>query len=54
VNHRVYGADKVRRQLNREGGMVARCTVERLMRIQDLTSRRPADQALIAARLLYA
>jgi putative transposase len=28
----VYGADKVWRQLNREGVVVARCTVERLMR----------------------
>lgn len=28
----VYGADKVWRQLNREGVRVARCTVERLMR----------------------
>jgi transposase InsO family protein len=28
----VYGADKVWRQLAREGVSVARCTVERLMR----------------------
>ena len=35
-NHRVYGADKVCRQLNREGVMVARCTVERLMSAQGL------------------
>ena len=28
----VYGADKVWRQMNREGVVVARCTVERLMR----------------------
>lgn len=28
----VYGADKVWRQLKREGIVVARCTVERLMR----------------------
>ena len=35
-NDRVYGADKVWRQLNREGVMVARCTVERLMRAQGL------------------
>ena len=35
-NHRVYGADKVWRQLNREGVIVARCTVERLMRAQGL------------------
>jgi transposase InsO family protein len=31
-NLRVYGADKVWRQLCREGQVVARCTVERLMR----------------------
>lgn len=30
-NMQVYGADKVWRQLNREGVSVARCTVERLM-----------------------
>jgi putative transposase len=29
---RVYGADKVWKQLNREGTPIARCTVERLMR----------------------
>ncbi len=32
ANLRVYGADKVWRQLRREGVAVARCTVERLMR----------------------
>ena len=31
-NMQVYGADKVWRQLQREGQSVARCTVERLMR----------------------
>ena len=31
-NYRVYGADKIWAQLNREGTRVARCTVERLMR----------------------
>ena len=31
-HRRVYGADKVWAQLNREGTRVARCTVERLMR----------------------
>ncbi|WP_153116998.1 IS3 family transposase [Rhodocyclus tenuis] len=36
VNLQVYGADKVWRQLNREGIPVARCTVERLMRRQGL------------------
>ena len=32
TNMQVYGADKVWRQLRREGTAVARCTVERLMR----------------------
>ena len=32
ANLQVYGADKVWRQLDREGTRVARCTVERLMR----------------------
>ena len=36
ANFQVYGADKVWRQLNREGVAVARCTVERLMRQQGL------------------
>ena len=31
-NFQVYGADKVWKQLNRQGVTVARCTVERLMR----------------------
>ena len=35
-NLRVYGADKVWRQLGREGTGVARCTVERLMRLLGL------------------
>ncbi len=35
-NGRVYGADKVWKQMNREGISVARCTVERLMRQQGL------------------
>lgn len=30
-NLQVYGADKVWKQMNREGETVARCTVERLM-----------------------
>ena len=33
-NLRVYGADKVWRQLRREGTAVAHCTVERLMRLR--------------------
>ena len=36
ANLQVYGADKVWRQLRREGTKVARCTVERLMRRQGL------------------
>ena len=32
ANLQVYGADKVWRQMKREGETVARCTVERLMR----------------------
>jgi len=35
-NMQVYGADKVWRQLEREGITVARCTVERLMRRQGM------------------
>jgi hypothetical protein len=31
-NWQVYGADKVWKQMNREGIVVASCTVERLMR----------------------
>ena len=31
-NYQVYGADKIWRELNRQGTRVARCTVERLMR----------------------
>jgi transposase InsO family protein len=31
ANRRVFGADKVWKQLNREGISIARCTVERLM-----------------------
>jgi putative transposase len=35
-NMRVYGADKIWKQMNREGIAVARCTVERLMKQQGL------------------
>ena len=38
-NYGVYGARKVWRQLNREGVSVARCTVERLMRLEGLAGR---------------
>lgn len=56
----VYGADKVWKQLNREGIAVARCTVERLMKqlglrgvrrgkrvrttIPDVSAPRPLDR----------
>jgi len=40
ANFQVYGADKVWRQLNREGRAVARCTVERLMGLQGLAGAR--------------
>ncbi len=40
ANHQVYGADKVWKQLNREGVTVARCSVERLMRRQGLQGAR--------------
>jgi putative transposase len=36
THRRVYGADKVWAQLNRQGTRVARCTVERLMRTMGL------------------
>jgi transposase InsO family protein len=32
----VYGADKIWDQLNKDGIQVARCTVERLMRVMDI------------------
>jgi transposase InsO family protein len=40
ANMQVYGADKVWRQMNREGIVVARCTVERLMKHQGLAGGR--------------
>jgi transposase InsO family protein len=40
ANLQVYGADKVWRQMNREGVAVARCTVERLMRRLQLQGAR--------------
>ena len=58
-NHRAYGARKVWKQLGREDQVVARCTVERLMRslglagvvrgarvrttVPDLVAERPQD-----------
>lgn len=40
VNMGVYGADKVWKQMNREGIPVARCTVERLMKQLELQGAR--------------
>ena len=58
----VYGADKVWRQLRREGHHVERCTVERLMRAERLrgavrgraftVTTRPADEAARPADLV--
>jgi len=36
INMQVYGADKIWKQMNREGATIARCTVERLMKHQGL------------------
>ena len=40
AKRQVYGADKVWKQMNREGVKVARCTVERLMRRMGLQGAR--------------
>ena len=40
LNMQVYGSEKVWRQLKREGIAVARCTVERLMRLRGLAGVR--------------
>jgi len=45
-NLRAYGADKVWRQLRREGVEVARCTVERLMRRLGLKTERLAEAGI--------
>ncbi|WP_420802765.1 IS3 family transposase [Streptomyces adustus] len=37
ANYRVYGARKIWRHLNRQNVLVARCTVERLMRDLGIT-----------------
>ena len=61
ANYAVYGARKVWRQLNRENIVVARCTVERLMRQMGLSGRVrgkhrrttiPADTSLRPADLV--
>jgi putative transposase len=46
ANLQVYGADKVWKQLNREGVPVARCTVERLMRRLGLQGARRGKTVL--------
>jgi transposase InsO family protein len=58
----VYGAEKVWRQLRREGQWVARCTVERLMRVEGLrgavrgraftATTKPGDEAVRPADLV--
>lgn len=40
VNYGVYGAHKMWHQLQREGHRVARCTIERRMRVLDLRGAR--------------
>ena len=48
-NLQVYGADKVWRQLRREGTAVARCTVERLMRLRTARAGRSVGSRRRAA-----
>lgn len=43
TNLQVYGVDKVWRQLNRLGVIMARCTVERLMQLQGLQGIVPCN-----------
>lgn len=45
-NHGVYGSRKVWHQLRREGVAVAKCTVERLMRIMGLTGVRRGKRTI--------
>jgi putative transposase len=45
-----YGADKVWAQLNREGIRVARCTVERLMRVLELSGVRRGRSFKVTTR----
>ncbi|MFJ5780292.1 IS3 family transposase [Streptomyces sp. NPDC093094] len=42
ANYRVYGARKIWRHLNRQNVVMARCTVERLMRDLGITERSAA------------
>ncbi len=46
----VYGADKIWAQLNREGIRVARCTVERLMRVEGLSGARRGKAFKVTTR----
>ncbi|MGP5597382.1 IS3 family transposase, partial [Brachybacterium alimentarium] len=52
ANFSVYGAKKVHAQLRREGISVARCTVERLMRVAGLRgiSRSKGPRTTISGR----
>ncbi|WP_316744943.1 IS3 family transposase [Streptomyces sp. MK7] len=43
ANYRVYGARKIWRELNRQGHVVARCTIERLMREMGIQGRSAAS-----------
>jgi len=47
VDVRIYGADKVWKQMNREGVVVARCTVERLMKRLGLQDEAAVRKPLI-------
>ncbi len=49
-NYRLYGARKVWRQLQREGHVVARCTVERLMRRLEIQGVRRGAKRWTTAR----
>jgi putative transposase len=49
-NYQVYGARKIWRQLHREGHVVARCTVERLMRDLGLAGARRGRKVATTVR----
>lgn len=49
-HEQVYGAEKVWRQLKREGAVVARCTVERLMKVLGLTGAVRGRRFVITTR----
>nr|BFE32422.1 hypothetical protein GCM10010200_046730 [Actinomadura rugatobispora] len=50
ANYQVYGARKIWRQLHREGHVVARCTVERLMRELGLQGARRGKRVRTTVR----